>query len=240
MSTLYRPQIFAEYDSLVAAFSGKHPDQPLAGSIMARDDIPEIVANKQALAKKLGFKADHLALPHLEHGKQIYRLTGESYHTVIADGITTNQTGWLIGVAMADCAAVLIFDLEAKAIMALHSGWRSSLANITGAGIDFMKQFYKSRPKDLKVYVGPTACGKCYSVRQDVYVKFDPKYFTEQGPDQWGFDNLAVIHDQLLAAGASETKLEIDTRCTMEDPELFSARRDQLDTGRNVAVIGLR
>lgn len=242
MSKLYRPKIFSQFPEVVAAFSGKDPDKPLQGSIMAREDIPEIQANKAALAKQLGFAPDHLVLPRLEHGDTIVipNTKGDgSLSPGPADGITTDKPGWLVGVAVADCSAILVYDSANKAVGAIHSGWRGSKLNITKAGVEIMG-LTGSKPEDLYVYVGPGACAKCYEVEDDVYQQFDPIYFTKKNEVKWLFDNTAVVRDQLLEAGVKQENIEIDSRCTMEDPELFSARRDKLDTGRNVAVIGLK
>jgi len=239
MGNLYRPKIFESFPEVVAAFHGKDPNWPLEGSIMARQDIPEIIENKQRFAKELGFAPHHFALPKLVHGDTIVRIDGSNTTPGPADGITTDLPGWLIGVAMADCLAILLYDPVKKASMAIHSGWRGTKLRITYSGVRIFNLF-GSKPGDLRVYVGPGACGKCYEVEDDVYEQFDPKYFTKKSDVKWLFDNTAVVHDQLIEAGVKPENIETDTRCTMEDPGLFSARRDTVDTGRNVAVIGLK
>lgn len=239
MSSLTRPKIFAPFAEIVAALHGRQPGQPYQGSIRAKTGVPEISANKDQLAKDLGFDPAKFALPQLEHKDVILQIK-ENYELAAADGLTTDRIGWLIGVAMADCLAILIYDPSHKAAMAIHSGWRGSKANITGQGVDLMSGLYDSNPAELRVYVGPGACGKCYEVENDVYEQFNPKYFAQKTETKWLFDNQAVVRDQLFAHGINDANLEIDHRCTMEDPELLSARRDKDDNLRNVAVIGLK
>jgi YfiH family protein len=229
MSKIYRPQIFAQFPEVVAVLTLRDDAEPGEFTMGPTED--EIAtANRAALAQQLGFDPSRLVTHHQVHGQNTLVIS-DHWEASQADGAISRQPGWLLTTKSADCLSILLYDPKSKAYGSIHSGWRGSSKNIVGKAIGLMDSQFQTNPANLYGYVGPGACGKCYEVRRDVYEQFDPKYFKPKSAEQWYFDNQAVVIDQLLGAGVSQNHIEVDHRCTMEDPELFSARRDQT-TGR--------
>jgi polyphenol oxidase len=89
----------------------------------------------------------------------------------------------------------------------------------------------------LEVLVGPAICGKCYEVPVEMRDEVETRLpgsacITADGTA--GLDLRAGIVRQLRDLGVGT--IELDERCTREDPELFSHRREA-PTGRFAAVI---
>ncbi len=193
-----------------------------------------VEASYHALAEHLGVPRAHILTVHQVHGDTVVTEKGAGSP---ADAIMTAVPGFLLGVKLADCAGVLIYDPVRKAVAAVHSGWRGTAADIVGATVDAMQRTYGTRPAELRCWISPCASGARYEVGADVYAVLAP-YCTPQG-DRWLFDNRAAITDQLVRAGVSAAAIEGDDLCTMTDDRWHSHRRDGERAGRMLAFIGV-
>jgi copper oxidase (laccase) domain-containing protein len=89
---------------------------------------------------------------------------------------------------------------------------------------------------DCEALLGPAICGACYDVPADMQAAVESRLpgsavRTRRGTP--GLDLRAGLARQLAALGVD--RIVTDPRCTAEDPELYSHRRDGV-TGRQAAV----
>ena len=120
----------------------------------------------------------------------------------------------------ADGAAV---EVEALATRPVGLG-------LTGAGAD---------PARMRAVIGPAICGGCYEVPEqmrDAVAAVVPGSGCLTRVGKPGLDLRAGIAGQLAAAGVRQ--VQTDDRCTAEDRDLYSYRRDGR-TGRFAALIWL-
>ncbi|MFN2508956.1 MAG: polyphenol oxidase family protein [Chthoniobacterales bacterium] len=71
------------------------------------------------------------------------------------DGFVSNQPGVLLGIYVADCAAVYIVDPIRRAFALVHSGRKGTELGIAGVAIDLLAQRFASESRDLVVQVSP-------------------------------------------------------------------------------------
>ena len=243
-STLYfYPTIFERFPEVVAIHSLLDQGQPAGFSMLRGGSEEELAANRATLVKAAGFPPNRLAVPKQVHGDTILELsdtyTFESRPE--GDALIADEPGWLIGAAVADCVAVLLYDPAHHAIAAVHSGWRGSAQNIVGKTVQALNEHYHSETADLYTFVSPAPAQEEFEVERTVVSdRFEPKYSTPGASGKAWFDNKAVVHDQLLDAGIPPNQIEIDPRSTISDPRLHSARRDGEQSGRMIVAIGLR
>jgi copper oxidase (laccase) domain-containing protein len=106
----------------------------------------------------------------------------------------------------------------------------STLAAMTGLG---------ARAADCEALLGPAVCGACYEVpaamRDEVEAAL-PGSASRTRRGTPGLDLRAGLRRQLAALGIA--RVGVDPRCTVEDPDLYSYRRDGR-TGRLAAVTWL-
>lgn len=240
---ILRPTIFDGYPEITAALSLRDPSQPADFSIKHDgENDGELAQNRLALTSSLGYPVDHLAFPRLVHGDTIVTLSDD--FTLVdrpdGDAIITDIPGWLIGVTVADCGTVLIYDPVKKVVAAIHSGWRGSIADITTKTIDKLKATYASAPADFVVFLGPTPHQHDYEVGPEVAEQFDAHYIDHRDDGTYWLDNQAVIYDQVRKAGVPIEQIERDPRSTMTDASLHSHRRDKDKAGRMIAAIALK
>jgi polyphenol oxidase len=167
-----------------------------------------------------------------------------------ADGIMTNERGFLIGVQTADCIPVLVADPANRAVAAFHAGWRGTVARIVELGVAKMRAEFGSDPADLVAAIGPGIGACCYTVGAEVLEKFSADFsycdelFRAGGdglrPDL-SLDLTEANRRQLMAAGIPASSIAVVGGCTSCQPGLFySHRASRGHAGRMMAVIGIR
>ena len=100
-------------------------------------------------------RRDRSAIVHASqvHGCSVVQaVPGVEYE---ADAIITNDPSLVIGVKVADCCGIMLYDPQNKALGAVHSGWRGTAQNIVAAAILEMEQLYGTSPSDLLAGLSP-------------------------------------------------------------------------------------
>ncbi len=182
-----------------------------------------------------GVRQVHGNAVHVVHADPAVKGAEES------DALVTNVPGQVIGVKIADCLGVLIYDPDHHVVAAVHSGWRGTVQGVTTRTIERLQQGWGSRPDQLVVACSPHASGRHYEVQADVQSLL-PQYCTPVSgvADRWLLDNQAAVVDQLVRAGVRRDRIQTSDRCTIVDPQFHSHRRDGERAGRCFAFIGLR
>src|SRR4030067_1531295 len=78
-----------------------------------------------ALSKELNTSKDKIYLPIQKHTNKIHILDSD-HKPVVADAVLTDKKHILIGVLVADCVPVLVYDNMKGIIGAVHAGWRGT------------------------------------------------------------------------------------------------------------------
>jgi polyphenol oxidase len=201
------------------------------------DEVNAVQANRSAVAKAAGLAPDALIWMNQVHGTVIAEIVGPgSDPPPGTDGMVSTARGVGLAVAVADCVPVLAVDPVAGVIGAVHAGRLGAAGGIVPVLIGRMIDL-GAHPENLEVIVGPAICGRCYEVpaamRDDVESHLPGSAcVTNEGTP--GLDLRAGLLRQLRDAGVGS--IEVDPRCTREDPDLFSHRRSA-PTGRFAAVI---
>lgn len=183
------------------------------------------------LAERLAPHAARLASAHQVHGDHVEvhdgTWTGWLRHPA-ADGHVALVPGTALAVTIADCVPVFIAH-PAGAVAVVHSGWRGTVANVTGRAIERLVHSGLSA-SDLVVYCGPSICGSCYEVSPDVFGKLTGRAVPRPTP----VDLRALIVDAAHAAGVGS--VESSAWCTRCHNDRFFSHRCG-DGGRQLAVI---
>ncbi len=173
---------------------------------------------------------------------------GAESEQVYCDALATRERGVLVGVKTADCVPVLLGDARTGACVAVHAGWRGTLARIVTRALRRMEEDYGTRAADVRAAIGPAARVCCYEVGPEVVEAFAAE-FPRAGewfaPAREGHA-LADLHRAnrapLEEAGVRAAGLHSAPLCTMCRTDLFfSYRRDRPlygRTGRLLSVIG--
>jgi copper oxidase (laccase) domain-containing protein len=93
-----------------------------------------------------------------------------------------------------------------------------------------------ARVEQLEALLGPAACGQCYEVPDRMQADVEeclPGTACRTRRGTAGLDLRAGLWRQLASAGVA--RIGVDPRCTIEDPTLYSYRREGV-TGRLAAL----
>jgi len=168
--------------------------------------------------------------------------TSAAGEAVPGDAAVTSLRGVALAVQTADCVPILIADREARAVAAVHAGWRGTAAHIGTTAVQRLVEKYKLDPTSLRAAIGPHIGVCCYEVGEEVVRIIDDPDAIETRPD-WSKPhlNLAAANcRQLMNAGIPESQIEISTLCTKCRDDLFhSFRRDGKRMGHMLSVIGI-
>ncbi|MBC8125427.1 MAG: polyphenol oxidase family protein [Candidatus Kapabacteria bacterium] len=205
-------------------------------SISPSAGLEQIEQSYQALATKLGIDRKEIVVVQQVHGSKV--VIAQPNHTEVADGLISATPGIVIGVKLADCCGVLMYDPVCGAVAAVHSGWRGTALNVVDAAIQKLKSDFGSDPLNLRLWLSPCASGEHYEVGEDVYSVL-PEYCVPKG-QKWLFDNTKAIVEQCVLAGVERENIDVFGSCTITDEQWHSYRRDKELSGRMLAFIGMR
>ncbi len=179
---------------------------------------------------------------HQVHGADVHVvdrpwLQGEAAHPPVADALVTDLPGVVLLVRVADCVPVLLADLDRGVVGAAHAGRPGLVAGIVPATVARMRELGAEK---IVAWVGPHVCGHCYEVpaaMRDEVSAVVPEAFAETSWGTPAVDVGAGVVSQLRVAGAEVVDA---SRCTMEDDDLFSYRRQGAASGRLGGLVWVR
>ena len=194
------------------------------------DDHAVVLANRARLESDLALPIQYM---DQVHGKAVATIERQIISPPIADALLTQSAGIGLAVMVADCIPLLLASTETVA--AVHVGRKGLMNKVALEAIQEMRSHGAS---DMTAVVGPSICGRCYEVSQDVYddvVKSFPLAASKTRQGRFALDLSRALIDQLQNFG-----IEVfdEGRCTVEDKNLYSYRRDGV-TGRQVGVVWL-
>lgn len=168
--------------------------------------------------------------------------TSAAGEPVEGDASATALEGMILGVQTADCVPILIADSQARAVAAIHAGWRGTIARIAQSTIAQLRETFGVDPKNLVAVLGPHIGVCCYEVGEEVVEAVaDPAVF-ERKPE-WKKPHLDLAEAnrrQLRDSGIPGSQIEMSSLCTRCREDLFhSYRRDGRRSGHMLSVIGI-
>lgn len=132
------------------------------------------------------------------------------------DGLLTGVPGVLLGIYVADCAAVYLVDRESGALGLVHSGRKGTELGVVGRAVERMGEEFGTRPGDLEVAISP-------AIR----------------PPHYEVDFVVEIERQLGECGVGPGQVTASAACTgTEVGRYYSYRIEKGKTGRMLALLG--
>lgn len=206
-------------------------------------DNPDIVAeNRRIVDEAIGRKVVWM---HQTHSNRVLQVRpGHTNAPVEADGIVIDTrefaelglTTPAAGVMVADCVPLLLASDDGLLVAAVHVGRAGMVTGIVREAVLALRKLGAQTGK-IHAAIGPAICGACYEVPEAMRA-----HVTGHVPAAWsrtrmgspGLDLQAGVISQLKSAGARITFAS--KRCTFEDRNLYSYRRDA-HTGRFAGIV---
>ncbi|NKQ41017.1 MAG: peptidoglycan editing factor PgeF [Sulfurovum sp.] len=213
------------------------------------EDSKQVMQNRGKLAEHFGEEYRFCGTRQV-HGDKVFVLN--SHHemgwrdltdAVEADAIVTNLPHMALTILTADCVPILLYDPIAKAIGAVHAGWKGSKSNITRKTIKTMQNQYGSRPQDIIAAIGPAIGVCCYEVGLDVaeyFVDHSEIVQPSKRKGKFQLDLKAINGMQLLDAGLMRSNIEISDICTACYSDIYFSYRKDSCSGRFISAIAIK
>ena len=205
---------------------------------MNTEEVEEIILqNRKLLLDEIGLDVHQVAYAIQVHKTKIEVVTNAGTYPD-TDAFVTTKKDMALAIQVADCAAVLFGDPKNRVIAAAHAGWRGAAGNIIPKTLDKMLSL-GAEPKNIKAFISPCISLKNFEVGEEVASEF-PDQFVDR--DRFEKPHIALkefIRYQLLEHGMMESKIELDTHCTIDDEKFYSYRRQKGKSGRMMGIIKL-
>lgn len=184
----------------------------------------------------------------------------------IADAVITNRKDILIGIQVADCVPLLLYDKKKNVVGAVHAGWRGTAAGILKKTIKAMSDRFYSSPTDVLIAIGPSIRWCCYSVGYEVIeavervtsygdsprftdadrcrrigtVPIPTKDYIIKKGEKYCLDLPTANRYQAISYGVKPENIWMSGECTFCRPgKYFSYRYAKGTTGRQCGFIGI-
>ena len=199
-------------------------------------------ADPAQLSKILNIDADRIFMPIQKHTDKIAVIEA-TYYPLIADAVITKEHGVLIGVQVADCVPILLYEKTKGIMAAVHAGWRGTAESILKKTIKTVIERYICSGENIYVALGPAIRGCCYHVDFDVMHAVSsatgPGDYSVNKADKYCLDLPKANKYQALSMGIPEKNIWLSEECTFCSPDLYySYRFAKGTTGRQGAFIG--
>ncbi|MEN6459808.1 MAG: peptidoglycan editing factor PgeF [Syntrophomonas sp.] len=233
------------------------PFQSLNLGLHVGDQAEAVLENRHRYMGIFGQELQSMVCCEQIHGNQVIRVD-ESYKGRGAlsyadsipgyDGMITNQPGVYLATYYADCLPVCFFDPIKRAIGMAHSGWKGTMGRIVVNTIEAMQREFGSSRYDIEVFMGPAIGRCCFEIQPDLANKVKIEFnrlnniiFKGENDDIYTWDLQNTNRQLLIESGINPLHIIICDICTASNTDsFFSYRREQGQTGRMGALLGLR
>ena len=167
------------------------------------------------------------------HGDCVALVDAITSHEPNSDALVTTEVGIVLGVLVADCIPLLLWDDVEHVIAVAHVGRWGLLNEVAMKTLKVMNTLGAER---IYAMLGPSVCGNCYEVDRDIHDEVGtafPRARSVTAKGTFALDLPAALAFELLSVGVKISRSPI---CTVENPYYFSYRRDGL-TGRQAGLI---
>jgi YfiH family protein len=214
----------------------------------SQDTPANVQENRDRVQRALG--AQDLVTGYQSHSI-VTQFIDAPHQGLPADGLVTATPGLAIGALAADCAPILLADVEAGLIGAAHSGWRGAFDGIAQSVVETMCQ-HGARREQIKAVVGPCISQAAYEVGPEFIVRFETQFADDldlfiaspDKPEHHLFDLPRFVTRQLTRSGLRAAHVSALGLCTYDETHGFfsyrrTTHRGEADYGRQISAICL-
>ena len=214
----------------------------LRHAVLTRKTKPE---NTRSIQKILNTKAKPIFFKNQLHGIETVAIKKGSTLASLDRGINclgdifmTNLKEIPLGIRIADCASILLFDPMKRVIANIHAGWKGLAKRIIRHAIKQMAEKFDSKPENIFAGISPMlgVCCSSFSNPEIELPKFLHNYIAEENHvNLW-----AIAESHLRECGVKQAHIENPRICTFCNPEHFNSFRHDKTDERFCTVIMLR
>lgn len=211
------------------------------------DDPRAVLANRRTVAELLG--ADAITIADQQHtatvavvgdaeaGRGMAGLAESQESFPATDALITDRPGVALGVLVADCAPVVLWDPVRRAAAVVHAGRQGVVRRVLAAALGRMSDAFGTDPADVVAGIGPCIGVQSYEVGAADAAAVDEVVPGATRPGRPGHayvDLRAAVRRQLADLGVARVEsMDVDTRRSTDE---FFSDRAQRPCGRFMAI----
>jgi YfiH family protein len=212
------------------------------------DDPDAVRSNRRRLEAVMGIAPGSLRFMNQTHSDRVATVApdtgaagvGRAAPAPDADGMISLGGAEPLAVLVADCVPIVLVDTEntrdtadtadstgTRATAVVHAGRAGVVNGIVGRAVALLRG---QGAREISAWVGPSVCGSCYEVPEEMMHEVSrlvPDAAARTRSGSAALDLPAAVRRQLLDAGARlEPVVSGSSLCTLENPDLYSHRRE--------------
>lgn len=208
------------------------------------DDEINVQQNRHRVARNLNIDATRVVSMQQTHSANMEIVTRADcgrgaldWQSAISntDALITDETNLPLLVLVADCAPLLIVDIEDRVLAVVHAGWRGAVSRIASKTVEKMAREFGSKAENLRVGIGPCLCAACFEIGPEVVIAASaiaPSSIVQKA-DKSHLDLRQLLRDDLTEHRVLDAHIEILPNCPRCEVEsFFSHRGENGKTGR--------
>lgn len=180
---------------------------------------------REAFLASIGLDGRPYSGVELAHStKVVFAEAGGMPPDAKADGIISRDSGRCLGVTVADCMPIWMYDRSSGCFGVLHSGWKGT--GVCLAALKALESAQGTKPRDVAFILGPRIGACCFEVAPERAVQYMDAFGADaavQREGRWYLD-MARANRAILEKAGVEDISSVDS-CTVCDPRMGSARR---------------
>ena len=221
----------------VGGASGGHFDLNLSFSV--GDASENVRKNRTRFFTELGIREEQVVFPRQEHTSNV-QICSEGRAFPACDGLITAKENLFLAISVADCVPIVLLDTINNVVAAVHAGWRGTTLRIVEKAVQLMKDKFSSGPESIVTFIGPSAGVCCYEVGEEVAKLYPQVCIHPKKNGKFHIDVKQANVLQLLENGVQDTQIEVHPDCTIHNSQYHSFRRDGKNSGRMLAIVGIK
>lgn len=241
---------WAGVPGLVHGFFGRDggvsrgPRASLNLSFSVGDDAADVTQNWSRV--RAGLPGVDVVTMRQVHGASVVRVEEPGERIDSVDGLFTERAGIALGVMTADCVPILLVAPEARVAMAVHAGWRGTLAGIAAVAVATVQRELSVSPRSLLVALGPSIGQCCYEVDTAIGTQLENQWGSlgsawHRRGDKGQLDLRETNRRILIESGVPAAAIDVIGPCTAcQMTRYFSHRASDGLAGRQLSVVGWR
>jgi len=194
------------------------------------DDPEQVIRNREIVSKEYGLTQ----YMNQVHGNRVAIIEEVTDEVPTADALVTGIPGITLAVMVADCIPLLLKSIDAVA--AVHVGRKGLVNRVAEKAIEVMREISNA---EISATIGPAICASCYEVSQEIFNEVTASHPESAGKTPQGTPALDLVKALIKDLQNLEvTNIDNQSRCTHENEDLYSYRRDRI-TGRQAGLVWL-
>lgn len=236
------PTIFG--GGVTAGFSRRHGGtsdgefHSLNVGLSTGDHPSAVQRNRDLLFASMNLDPSRVAIAGQVHGAAVRYVETPGVYPGL-DALVTDVPDLVLAITAADCAVILLAEMDRGIVGAIHSGWRGTVSGIALETVNEMTR-RGADTRRMSAYVSPCISAERFEVGEEVAEQFPGRFVVRR--DDWQrphIDLRGYISSQLISTGISPSRVEVSDECTFEKLDYFSYRAASGMTGRMMGFIAL-